>query len=498
MTLDPAKPAMKRRTSRSAVGLIAWAAALVGPAAGAQALTEAMRFTLGGERITLPGGEGMGLVGASLLFDAGAGIWLGPAVYGAATGQRGGFYVGGVEAQRRWPLGPSTELAAGLFAGGGGGAAAPVGGGLMLRPALTLWHDLGPLQIGLGWSQLRFPTGAIRSRQGALLLGWTRDFLHRAPGTPAAAGRGGLGFDRVALTAGQYRVDGAGAERSIGLVGMRAERDLAMPGLVAGVEAAAAASGDAAGYMEILGHLGWRVAPMPQTLPSLRIGLRAALGLGGGGAMPTGGGLFAKGSATLAIRPLAGWTLGLDLGRAQGHPLRARSSQLWLAADLEPPDLGVRDTAAPGTRPAVRTEWVASLQQHARASRSDGGERALDTIGIELNRYLGRHLYVTGQVHSAYAGGAGAYSIGLLGLGLSGAASSPWRAGAELMAGAAGGGGVLTGGGGVVQARLWAGWSPTPQHEFRLGVAVMRSRSGGLSTPIVAASWSRRFLLGGP
>lgn len=497
MTRTPLRRAMHRQAARTAMALVACTAAAIGPGAGAQALDEPLRFTLGAERMALPGGEGVGLVGASLLFEAGAGRWLGPAVYGAATGGRGGFYVGGAEVQQRWRLGPSTELAAGLFAGGGGGAAAPVGGGLMLRPALTLWHDLGPLQVGLGWSQLHFPTGEIRSRQGSLLLGWTSDFRHRAPGTPPVSDRGGLGFDRVALTAGQYRVDGAVAPRSIGLVGMRAERDLASPGLVGGVEAAAAASGDAAGYMEILGHLGWRAAPLPHSVPSLRIGLRGALGLGGGGGMPMGGGLFAKATATVAVRPLPGWTLGLDLGRAQGHPLQARSTQLWLAADLEPPGPGAHDEPAARERPEVRTEWVATLQRHARAARSDGAARALNTVGIELNRYLGSHLYVTGQVHSAYAGGAGAYSIGLLGLGLSSAAASPWRVGAELMAGAAGGGGVVTGGGAVAQARLWAGWSPSPQHEWRLGVAGMRSRSGALSTPIVTASWSRHFLLNG-
>lgn len=489
---------MHLQASSSAIVLVTCTAALIGPHAVAQALVEPLRFTLGGERMALPGGEGVGLVGASLLFDAGAGRWLGPAVYGAATGQRGGFYVGGAEVQQRWRLGPSTELAAGLFAGGGGGAAAPVGGGLMLRPALTLWQDLGPVQMGLGWSQLHFPTGEIRSRQGTLLLGWTKDYRHRAPGTSATSDRGGLGFDRVALTVGHYRVDDAGAGRHIGLVGMRAERDLASTALVGGVEAAAAARGDAAGYMEILGHLGWHAAPLPQTVPSLRIGLRGALGLGGGGGMPMGGGLFAKGSATISVRPRPGWTLGLDLGRAQGHPLRARSSQLWLAADLEPPEVGTRDGAIPGERPEVRTEWVATLQHHARTARSDGDKRALDTVGIELNRYLGRHLYVTGQVHSAYAGGAGAFSIGLLGLGLSSACALPWRAGAELMAGAAGGGGVVTGGGAVAQARLWAGWSPAPWHEWRLGVASMRSLNGGVSTRIATASWSRHFLLNGP
>ena len=98
---------------------------------------------LGAERVRLPEGERMGLIGASLLFEVDNDWGLGPAVYGAASGRRGGFFVGGVEVQRRWAVGEGLTMAAGMFAGGGGEAAAPVGSGLMLRPALTLLKDIG-------------------------------------------------------------------------------------------------------------------------------------------------------------------------------------------------------------------------------------------------------------------------------------------------------------------------------------------------------------------
>lgn len=488
---------MRPNHLRPSLRAFAMAASLPCMVAQAQPLAkpveQALTFTLGAETIRLPGAEHLGLAGGSMLFDVGSGWWLGPAVYAAATGQRGGFYVGGLEAQRRWRLGSGTELAAGLYAGGGGGAASPVGGGLMLRPALTLWQDLGPVQAGLGWSQVRFPSGDIRSGQWSLLLGWQTGLRHQTGSASwIGGGRSGLGFDRVAMTLGDYRVATTGASRRVGLVGMRAERDLAMPGLVAGVEAAAAAQGNAAGYMEILGHLGWQAAPLPQAWPSLKLGLRGAIGLGGGGAMPMGGGAFGKATATASFSPLPGWTLGADVGRAIGNPLRARSTQIWLATDLEPSGPG---NAA--SRATVRTEWVTSLQHHTRVARGNGSTQSLDTMGLELNRYLGRHLYLTGQAHSAYAGAAGGYSIGLLGLGLATIDDTSWRLGGELLAGAAGGGGVLTGGGAVGQAKLWAGWSPAPAQELRLTAASLRSRSGGLSTPVLGLSWSHRFDIGG-
>src|SRR5262245_17777200 len=118
---------------------------------------------IGYEQLKLPGDEKMGLLGGTVLFPLGSQWWAGPAVYGAASGQRGGLFVGGAELQYRFLLPWDWDLRTGLFAGGGGGAAAPVGGGLMLRAAATLTHEIGPLRGGLSWSRVNFPSGEIGS-----------------------------------------------------------------------------------------------------------------------------------------------------------------------------------------------------------------------------------------------------------------------------------------------------------------------------------------------
>jgi hypothetical protein len=453
---------------------------------------------LGFESVRLPQGERMGLVGGSLLFDIGNDWGLGPAVYGAATGHRGGLFVGGVEVQRRWPITRGWSLAAGLFAGGGGGASAPVGSGLMLRPALTLLTDLGPsLQAGLSWSHLRFPSGDIRSNQLGLVLAWRQEFRHyvgAGSGAAVASSQSsGLGFDRIAATATQYRLrDGSG--RRIGLAGARVERRSGLDGLIWGLEAAGAAAGDAAGYMEILGTAGASVALLPAALPSWRVGARVAAGLGGGGAVPTDGGLFGKASLGTQISPLPGWSLGAEIGTVRGAngPLRARMAQVWLGVDLEP---GLDGRTAPGR--VVRAEWTAALQHHTRVPRKDGRTASLDTIGLKLTRQLGEHVYATGQAHSAYGGGAGAYSVGLVGLGVATRPDAPRRFGAELLAGAAGGGSVQTGGGALYQALAWAGVSSAAGSEWRVGAGAARARRGGSSSPVIELSWTRAFGLAG-
>lgn len=451
--------------------------------------------TLGAERVRLPGGEAMGLIGASLLFDAGNDWGLGPAVYGAASGRRGGFFVGGIEVQRRWAVARDWTLAVGLFAGGGGGAAAPVGNGLMLRPAMTLLKDVGgDFQAGLSWSSVRFPDGHIFSNQLGLMFAWRGDFRHYAGGTPGErVGSGqttGLGFDRMVATFGRYELsDGSG--RRLNLAGARAERRTRTEGLTWGIEAAAAASGDAAGYMEVLGTAAWSLAPLPDAASSLRLGVRASAGLGGGGAVPTGGGVLGKLTATLEWRPGAGWTVGAEAGRVHGAngPLRARHAQVWVGIDLEPglDGRGTHDGSV------VQTEWSAALQHHARSVRKDGSRRALDTIGLKLNRYVGTNLYLSGQAHSAFGGGAGAYSIGLLGVGWANDFRSRQRLGAEVLVGAAGGGGVETSGGAIVQGLLWAGGKTSPTSEWRIGAGLVRARGNGLDSPVIEISWSKSF-----
>ncbi|NLZ41701.1 MAG: hypothetical protein GX886_10685, partial [Comamonadaceae bacterium] len=355
------------------------------------------------------------------------------------------------------------------------------------------------VQAGLALSAVRFPSGAISSTQLALQLAWDGRFRYAAAERAGRAGndalRSGVGVDRLAGTLSRYALRGAGVrERRVTLVGGRLEQVRGGAPLGGawhwGLETAGAAHGDAGGYMEILGSAGWD-APLDPAA-ALRAGARVALGLGGGGGLPTGGGVIGRLmlSATLQLNP--GVTIGVEGGwlRAADTALRAPVAQGWLALALEPP------AGADGLRHGTlaRTEWTATLQHYTRAARRSGDARTLDTVGLKFARALSGHLYGTVQAHSAYAGGAGAYSVGLLGLGVTSAGRpEPWRVGAEWLMGAAGGGGVASGGGAIVQGLAWAGVALAPDIELRLGVGRLRARREGLATPLVELSISRAF-----
>lgn len=444
-------------------------------------------LSLGAERWRLPGGEGLGVLGVAYTVELGPGWWLGPALYGAATGERGGLFTWGAEGQRRWRFGERWSLIAGLHVGGGGGAAAPVGSGLMLRPHVDLLADLGGWQAGLSASRVHFPDGAIRSTQLGLLVSLPDRFVFAGAGQHGRAmafdDASPIRADRVSLTAGHHAKAEDG-NRAFGQVGIRFDHAVG-PGLWATAEAAGAARGGADGYAEMLvGAL----ALWPPGDSTLRVGGSAAVGLGGGGGVPAGGGLIAKLALAAELDLGAPWVLGLEAGHAAATSGAWRSAyaQLALGARLGP--------TGPG---AVlhEVEWALAVQHYRRAQRKQGRARALDTMGLRFSRSLGDRLYLTGQAHGAVTGGAGAFSAGLVGLGLTAPlrGDGAWRGGAEALVGAAGGGGVANGGGALLQPMAWLARELGSHQRLRVGVGYLKSLRGELSTPVAELSWGLAF-----
>lgn len=448
---------------------------------------------LGAERLRLPGGERMGLVGAGYVLELAPGWWMGPMVYGAATGRRGGLFTWGGELQRRWVLAQHFGVAAGLYAGGGGGAASPVGGGLMLRPHVDLMLDFKGWQAGLSASHVRFPTGDISSTQLGLQLMVDDRFAYSAPGHAGERvsfdRRGGIGADRMLPTVGRYtgRRDTGG---TLGYVGLRLEQQ-ATPTLSATLEAAGAASGGADGYMEALGGLSWQWP----VVPAWRVGARGAVGLAGGGAVHTGGGPIAKAGLTTRWQPSRRWSVDLEAGQAKAFngDFSARYAQLSLGVALEDGTPSAGATVSPAALHDM--EWSIGALHYAHAERKDGRERPMQLVTLAFNRSLSQHFYLSGQAHSAVAGGAGAYSVGLVGLGARtrlGAASG-WSAGLEALVGAAGGGGVASQGGAVVQPMAWLGRDLGRYSRLKLRAGAIKSRRGELATPVAEVAWSFEF-----
>lgn len=457
------------------------------------------RVRLGGERVRLPAGERMGLVGLTELFNLGGEWWVGPGAYGAATGKRGGLFVPGFEAAWSHPFNDWLALDTGLFVGGGGGAAAPVGGGLMLRPHADLVFRFPGLYTGPTFSKVWFPSGQINSNQFGWMINVDSSFRYRPAAFTGIATDGsatGLGFDHVDATLtfakphGSVSTAGVPLTQRIGLVGLRAERHVDGP-LYAGIETAGAGSGGVAGYAEVLATAGLR---WPVVKDRLSLGVRGSVGLGGGGAIDTGGGLLVKAAAGGTLRLTDTLGIGAELGvvdAPRGHYKAATGAvSLNWSLDVPAADLGSWSNTRPGV--PTRVEFGAGVERY-RAARRDGSTRPLEAVVLQLNRFVTPNVYLTGQAHSAYAGGAGAYSVGLFGVGAQLQVTSRIRLGAEALGGAAGGGGVDTQGGAILQGRAYIDASLTDSLSLRIAGGRIKSVHGGLDAPVVDAALVFRF-----
>lgn len=467
------------------------------PSPDVELFSKAAHLQFGIEKLRLPQNETMGMLGGSYLFKVNETVEVGPAAYGAITGQRGGFFTGGAELAFRRNLFANVYGKAGLYAGGGGGGAAAVGGGLMLRPHIDLTWKSGRTEVGLSLSQVRFPNGHIRSNQAGLVVGFDTDFNYTdssaAGRSFAGVGRGGMGFDRIQLTGGVYQprhgiTDLAAKpyEGSLGYAGFRSEQFLSK-NVLWGIEAGAAVKGGADGYAEILGGLAYEV---PVLSDSLRLGSRFSVGMGGGGKVPTGGGLIAKAGlySRVDITPDVFVALEGGLVDAPDGKFKAKYGTLNLGVVLDDAGFSKTDRSIRGM------EWAASIQHYVNASRYTGADQALDTMGLKINRDINRNIFMSAQAHSAFSGNAGGYSVGLAGLGIRSMTSARGLGvSGEILAGAAGGGGVNSQGGAILQGVAYLTYDLSRYTQLKFGLGRVKSIKGQLNSTIVDATISIPF-----
>jgi hypothetical protein len=460
--------------------------------------------------LKLPTGDRIALLGASYLVAMDENWGIGPSFYGAAKGDYGGIFTVGFTGQRRWRLGPSSHAAASLYAGAGGGlssATVRFGGGLMLRPELSLRTEFGSWYAGISAAHTVFPTGNgnVRGSSLGLVLGVSDGFFSYAPGDAGrqvqTSRRSGMGLDEIALSVGSYKPRSSARNRSgaparrIGKAGAML-RQYVTEGAWWGMEAAGAASGGADGYMEVLMGLGQDYG---LGSPNLRAGWHAATGLGGGGDVDTGNGWLVKAGPTLRWKTPWGPSLHLDAGVMGSLTGSFKSTYARVALGL-PLDKASGLFGLPNDGAGVvRAQGVyASLMHLPKVKFKDGREESVGHLAMLLTRELGPNLYGVAQAGSAAFGSAGAYSFGLFGLGLQ--SNKPLalgaRVGAELLVGAAGGGGVAVSGGAVAQTEAWAEWrfGQSDRVRLRTGVGQWRSLRGQTqSSPLVNVSLGYAF-----
>lgn len=457
------------------------------------------------EVVDLSSSETMGLAGVHYLVNVDPNWYVGASGFGAVYGERGGFFTGGFTLGTGRRFASRWVIDGGLFVGGGGGGSAPQGSGLMLRPHLSVSRDVAGVMLGVGVSHVRFPDGDIDSTQAHLTLGIPFDIHYGrasdAGKTVPAGDLAGLKLKRSewSATLGEYRPSGKSRttagdsmDATLRRVGFEYRR-LLDGGRYFFVETAGAMGGESDGFAELLAGVGYR-APIANRL---YLTGSVAVGGAGGGLVDTGGGAVGKLRVGLDYELAPALKLSLEGGWIEsGGSFSGTLYNLGIGYRLG--DVGSGRSGEDARTTSVQlAKWRLAGVMHANfdAARKDGNGRDLGLVGLKLEKFLSPSVYLTGQAHGAFAGGAGGYAVGLIGVGW----ETPLRVdgrlsfNAELSVGAAGGGSVDVGAGGVLQPQLGLGWRLDPQLVIRLEAGRVMAPDGKLDSNLVGVGLLYEF-----
>ena len=470
----------------------------------------ALRMTY--ETLKLPGGENMGMLAGNLLFDVSEKLRLGVGTYGAMSGQRGGFITLGVEAEAQQRLSPSWLAHAGLFVGGGGGRGGQslAGGGLMLRGDVGLTYETaGYGNFGFGISHVSFPSGVITSTQpyvqyeypfqALLTPGWTSASANghqpRVDPVQSSANEFAIVERNYSIPSSAHRDNGQPQHNSMRLVGVEWLSYLDDHWFLK-LESEGAMGGENNGYMQILAGAGYRLPLTNSTV----IKLHAAAGPAGGGGADTGGGLLLDAGVSLQQNVTKHIALELSVGqvRAPSHSFEAQSLALKLNYQFGLPQVSSETVSwraleefSPNpmrVRMANQTYFKADPQW-----RSSFVDQSVSNFGVQIDYFLSPHWFVTGQGLAAYAGNAGSYMAGEIGVGTQWPISKRWFVEGEALIGAAGGGGLAVGGGLIGQANAALGFHLNDELSVMATAGRVAAMRGDFKADVVGVSLAYQF-----
>jgi hypothetical protein len=226
-------------------------------------------------------------------------------------------------------------------------------------------------------------------------------------------------------------------------------------------EAEGAMGGNNNGFMQILLGGGLRLPITRYT----NLKLHAAAGPAGGGGADVGGGLLLD--AGLGLQQKISRNLALELSagavKAPSHSFEAMSLAMKLNYQFGLPNVGADPVSWYGLGEFDTTPLRVRLsnQTYFKADerwRNGNVNQEVSNLGVQVDYFLSDNWFLTGQGLAAYAGDAGAYMAGELGLGGVWNATPNWFIEGEALFGAAGGGGLAVGSGMVAQANASVGY----------------------------------------
>ncbi len=451
------------------------------------------------ENLKLNSSENMGLLGVDYLFDYSDFLSYGFSVYGAVSGDRGGFFVGGVKTAISEPLTKNIYLSQSIFAGGGGGASAGQGGGLMLRGFLGAEYRQKNHSIKLGYSKVKFPNGTIDSSQLSLAItsrfktlmlheGFDKTILKTMP-LGSSKGYISSTFQTYHPKNSKTR-SGLPLTKNISLIGLEYASYFSKE-FFSYFESAGAVQ-NATGYMEILGGVGYK----KEILKNLDFKAKLSLGASGGGKVDTGGGALGKASISLDFLPNKKLITSLGVGKVKAFDGEFEADFVNLSLGVKTNFVTLKDKKKIDFDDIYPQKFAIKLINqtyfYSKNLTTNSNKSDIQLMGIGLNYYLSKNLYLTGEAFGAYKGGAGGYAVGMFGMGYEKPIISKISAIAQLSLGAAGGGSINSEGK-IIQPMLGVSYNFDKTNSIELMGGKVKSLSSNMNSNVFHVSYNHKF-----
>jgi len=478
-------------------------------------LTQKSHFKLDFLSTEMPEDEtNMGLAGIHYNFLLNEWSYAGIGMYGAVSGIRGGFFTLGVNAGIRKNIIPNLFFDTGIHFGGGGGAGAPDGGGAYILPHLNFGYQFSKFSVEAGYSYINFfDNGSIEGHQ-----------LNVAVQVPISYNYASFDHIEKELIVDENINNSDWYQESskfsllfhfnnLYLMGDTKDKDTgeSMEGetvRTVGVElnsyfkkntflfikADGAYHGIPSGYMDIILGLGHQFSfNKDRTKLIGKFGLGAA----GGGGIDTQGGFIIYPDISLEQKIYNNIYIALNTGFLMNPNANFVSANygFGLKYYFHQNGLYSSDGDTFSSAKFKGLEIIVGEEIYFDAERNNADPQNMEQIFLQINYYLNKNLYVSGQTSFANFGNAGAYAEGIAGLGFSTSSkfSNKIQLFAQVLTGAAGGGFIDTGEGLIVKPSAGASILLSNKLGLRASVGQVMAVDGELNSTLINVALNYRF-----
>ena len=422
-------------------------------------------------------------------------FYVGLGMYGAVTGERGGFFTLGLNAGYKLPVLKKLLIDSGIHFGGGGGASTPDGGGAFILPHVNLELKLKNFSLTTGYSYINFfDRGEIRSHQLNASIqiplkmnyassdaaqnifdlkdlqksSWNREPLRVAVITH---------LNNLSLKRGELK------GRTIRLAGFEFDTYMNKNTFLF-IKLDGAYHGIRAGYMDILLGGGYHLSFNNQKTNIIG---KFGIGAGGGGGVDSKGGFLIYPDVSIEQHLANNIYASVNTGLLMSPNSHFKSTNWGLGLKYYLKANGVEGVSSESKPIFKGIEVIVKQDLYLGAARIKNPDNDLYSIALQLNYQLNKNLYLAGQTAFANFRDGGAYAEGIVGAGIQTNyfGENKYNFFIQNLAGAAGGGGVNTEQGAIIKPSLGMNYRVNSELAIRGAVGYIKSIAGGVSSATI-------------